>query len=817
MINDRLFVPCDLPSRVIAGGCVLPLFAVLRLTVPLLVASSVMSGVAATSPAKGGVDEHTVALWLFDETSYPGTILTDASRYHHDLRLVTAYETWWHKNEHSDKGGPGPEALHVKGESGLVPGKFGNALKLPAGDGGAVVWPDHKQRYGSYFLLDRGSEVPERLNLGYLDWTLELWFKGTGTQDAQSSLFELRNEDHGQSNPMLNAIKMVAGRKQFTLISKLRKPQRRKNINIEIAIPTDAVRLNDGEWHHLAFTYTSREGQMRHYVDGQLQSLPAKGGFLPMMGVVDWLSLTDPDGTPLHAMLDEMRISDVVRYTGNFTPPGTFSKNYASTPREVNKPNGPPLLFGPDRKAGDVIPLGSRKHVFIDDALIEQMSDVAFTCNPPTHQETDFVNTQPWEPTARMGSTIPDVCSVWDEGDEIRMLYSNGGMWSAKPHVAMLATSKDGLHWIKPNLGLHEVLGTVSNNVVMRYANQGSVIKDPNPAAPPEEKYKYVAWGHYWGFFAWTSPDGIHWKRNETCALPFDPDGSSSFYWDDQRGLYQAYCRVMPDNAEFRRQTGRFIVPEILKPWPFKKVDRPDMGDMLLAKPTRGEVPIVDTGGEVYRFKAHKYAWAPDVYLAFPWRYVAGKNIRPGSFLMVSRDGENWKRYENPYYFASSWKFKGREVLEALTEHGLIRRGNEIWQYGTVRFTEHGGALYGGVEHEGGIHDRLLRLSQRLDGFVSLDAGEAAGTVVTKPLKFSGNTLELNLAAKGEVRVELQDEAGQPLRGFELSNCDPIRGDHLQKKVTWKGKSNVKSLEGKTVRVRFQLQQAKLYACQFVP
>jgi hypothetical protein len=556
---------------------------------------------------------------------------------------------------------------------------------------------------------------------------------------------------------------------------------------------------------------------MRHFVDGQLQPLPAKGGFLPMMGVVTWLSLTDPDGTPLYAELDEVRISDVVRYSGNFTPPESFSLNYGPHPRESNKPNGPLLLFGSERKAGDVIPLGSRKHMFIDDALLENMSGVTFTCNPPTHQATDFVNTQPWEPTARMGSTIPDICSVWDEGDEIRMLYSNGGMWSGKPHLVMYATSRDGLHWMKPNLGLHEVLGTVSNNVVLRYASQGSVIKDPNPAAWPEERYKYVAWGHYWGFFVFTSPDGIHWRRNETCALPFDPDGSSSFFWDDQRGFYQAYCRVMPDKAQFRRQTGRLIVPEILKPWSFAKAARPDMGDMHLARPTRGEVPIVDTGGEVYRFKAHKYDWAPDVYLAFPWRYLAGKNVRPGSFLMVSRDGENWKRYENPYYFSSGWKLDGREVLEALTEHGLVRRSDQIWQYGTVRFTEHGGALYGGVEHEGGIHDRLLRLSQRLDGFVSLDAGEQPGTAVTRPLQFAGKSLELNVVADGEIRVELQDATGQPLRGFELNNCDPIRGDHIRHKVTWKGKSDVKSQEGKTVRIRFQLRKAKLYACQFVP
>ena len=55
-----------------------------------------------------------------------------------------------------------------------------------------------------------------------------------------------------------------------------------------------------------------------------------------------------------------------------------------------------------------------------------------------------------------------------------------------------------------------------------------------------------------------------------------------------------------------------------------------------------------------------------------------------------------------PYYLGPGWQLDDRQVLEALMEKGMIRRGDEIWQYGNVRFTEHGGALYGGVEHEGG-------------------------------------------------------------------------------------------------------------------
>jgi hypothetical protein len=233
-----------------------------------------------------------------------------------------------------------------------------------------------------------------------------------------------------------------------------------------------------------------------------------------------------------------------------------------------------------------------------------------------------------------------------------------------------------------------------------------------------------------------------------------------------------------------------------------------------LPLPSSGELPEIDMRGETYRHMAVKYPWAPDVYLMFPWRYVAGKNIRPGSFLMVSRDGENWKVYENPYYFPAGWTMDGREVLEALTEQGLVRRGDQLWQWGTVRFTEHGGALYRGVEHEGSGFDRLLRLTQRLDGFVSLDAAKT-GWAVTKPLTFAGRHLELNLVATGGARVAILDQDGKPLLGFDIADCRPIKGDSLRHRVIWKG-GDLASLQGKTVRLRLKLEDAKLYALQFV-
>jgi len=433
-------------------------------------------------------------------------------------------------------------------------------------------------------------------------------------------------------------------------------------------------------------------------------------------------------------------VSDTIRYSEAFTPPGSLSRNHAPLLRSPPQPTGPPLLF--TARTEGPVSLGDRKHVFIDDALLATIENLRFAVNPPTRREvTDFACDRPWEATPRFGSGVPDIGSIWDDGDHFTMIYTNGGMWGGKAHAICLATSNDGLEWQKPDLEAVCWEGSTRNNIVLRDAAQGMALKDPRSDVPQAERYKYVAWCMNRGFYVFTSPDAVHWRRNETVALPFDPDGSISLWWDDQRGRFAGLIRALdgpPESPDWFRGTARVEIPEIMAPWPFTPSPQPKWhAPFALPKPTSGELPRVEGLGQVYRHMAVKYAWAPDVYLAFPWRYAAKGNIRPGSFLLASRDGVHRKRYEAPYYFPSGWKLNGREVLEALMEQGLVRRGDVLYQFGTVRFTEHGGALYRGVEHEGPGFDRLLRLSQRLDGFVALET-DKEGFAATRPLVFRG-------------------------------------------------------------------------------
>ena len=105
----------------------------------------------------------------------------------------------------------------------------------------------------------------------------------------------------------------------------------------------------------------------------------------------------------------------------------------------------------------------------------------------------------------------------------------------------------------------------------------------------------------------------------------------------------------------------------------------------------------------------------------------------------------------------------------------------------------------------------------RLDGFVSINAPMSGGELITKPLRFAGDRLTINFAtsAAGDIRVELQGVTGKPHPGFTLGDCSPVFGDAIQRTVTWNRGSDVSTLVGKPVRMRFVLKDADLYSFQF--
>lgn len=91
---------------------------------------------------------------------------------------------------------------------------------------------------------------------------------------------------------------------------------------------------------------------------------------------------------------------------------------------------------------------------------------------------------------------------------------------------------------------------------------------------------------------------------------------------------------------------------------------------------------------------------------------------------------------------------------------------------------------------------------------------ESEGSFTTPYLRLLGSKIILNVqtARTGEVRVELCDRDLQPLPGCSVLDCDPIVGDHVAFTVTWKGNSNVPTLDNSSARIRVQMRSTKIFA-----
>jgi len=754
-------------------------------------------------------DQHTLALWLFDETPYRYNTLTDAGIYEYDLRLF-------------------------KGK--LVDGKFGNALQTsPDSDynlyyaewAGKVSQKQMRQRDGRASGLWGPTISPEKVlaALAGQDWTIEFWNRTLSRPAGEVMVLDM-----GDAYDPGFDIKFDTVKGRFII---------EDTYSALLAFcPTDAAGVTDGKWHHIAFTWSALRKQLRHYVDGRLQETPTisfSSHVQPVYKTKVPSSFVEPDGYDLFdkstdyekfrhyrfnlslgedrhgvmdfdAMFDEFRISNKVRYWGNFDTPGSFSYNYGLNAPKPAVADGPPLLFAPDSPKG-VVRLGSRKYLFIDDVLLNSKLNLRLVCNPPRNrQELNFrPDGSKWRP------------SVVDVKGKVYMFIPES--YGSDKGNTRLRISSDGLNFATPDLGLYEYEGSTHNDFIISlkplYAN---FFRDLNPMARPEAQYKMTAWLSNRGIYLYVSPDGIHWRRNETATLPIISGGDAETYWDDQRGLYVTFVRR--DSSHYTREYpghGRacvyFATKEVFKTWPFKKIRKPYFEGFSIPVPT-GEGETIfkpNRTGQVYRSRAFKYPWAPDTYLAFPWRFRDMDETRRVD-LGVSRDGLHWK-----FYATQKWYIKPPEgAAEVLSMYGLIRRGNEIWQY-----IDYGGA-HG--DTQGGTRPRTYaRVVQRLDGFVSLDAGEAAGIAVTRPLSFEGNRLTLNVAAPcqmgsataGRVLVEIQDAKGRAIPGFSLADCDPIKTDSVRYVVSWKGNNNLAQLAGRVVCLKFKMQNAKLYALQF--
>lgn len=205
-----------------------------------------------------GDEAGLASVWHMNDADYPYALYSDSSSYGYDAQIRC----------HSE-----PQA-----------GKWGNGAKLDGVNDNFVVRDN------------------DDIDLNISDFTLETWIKTTNATGKIMNKYDTRSPNAGWS------WQLSAGKMTFWSSAKG-------------SWVTGVGTVNNNEWHHIAMTMSS--GTVKFWIDGNLDSTLASA--TPPAASTKDLAIGIRQDTwwgtePLNALIDDMRISNNLRYTSNFTP-----------------------------------------------------------------------------------------------------------------------------------------------------------------------------------------------------------------------------------------------------------------------------------------------------------------------------------------------------------------------------------------------------------------------------------------------------------------------------------------------------------------
>lgn len=490
------------------------------------------------------------------------------------------------------------------------------------------------------------------------------------------------------------------------------------------------------------------------------------------------------------------------------------------------QPMAVPYLSAPPR----VVRADVGRQLFVDDFLIEHTT-LKRTFHQPEYSENNPVikPDKPWEikgPTPWAGLFSG---GVWydNRSSLFKMWYTGGFM-----KYTCYATSKDGMHWEKPNLDI--VPGT---NIVIdhtkgfhprpgnerRALDTNSVWMDYDVNATRRYKIFYTARSleqprnqtAKWHLHYCDSEDGIHWSA---------PKALSGHVGDHTNAHYNPFLNQWVIGV-------RYLEPGILRYRAYVEGRTPAEATRLAndTVPSTNVVPWL--GADEYDPHNPNPRSAGVVPQLYQFDGIAYESVMLGFFsiwqgptnadcaklhipkrneivLGYSRDGFHYYRPDRRPFFhvvekPHSWNWGNCQSASG----ACIVVGDKLYLYCSARSLSHNRATYWDGENNAGL------AFLRRDGFASMDSDYEEGTLTTRPLQFRGNHLFVNTSVgQGELRVEVLDLSGGPIEPFTKSNCHPIAVDKTKQVVSWKGGSDLAQLAGRPVRFKFHLRLGELYS-----
>jgi hypothetical protein len=459
--------------------------------------------------------------------------------------------------------------------------------------------------------------------------------------------------------------------------------------------------------------------------------------------------------------------------------------------------------------SNDVISLGSRLELFLDTFLIERLHTSHLVLHEPEDAGPVLQFDRPWE------GPFCGYCTVIRTEEKYQLYYRGlprAGRDGSSLETTCYAESEDGITWRKPDLALFEIQGTTRNNVVLAHAapvtHNFSPFLDTRKDVEPAYRYKALGGTEKSGLRAYVSGDGIRWRPMQSASVfrkgKFDSQNVS--FWSEHERRYVCYFRTWTERAYGG----------------FRTVSRTTSQDFI----TWSDPVTMDFGDtppeHIYTNQTAPYFRAPHIYVSVAARFLPDRQVLteeealklgvdPGYFkdcsdavLMTSRGGNRYDR-----------TFMSAFIRPGIGLQNWVSRSN----YPALNVVPTGPtemSIYVNQDYaQPTAHLRRYRL--RTDGFVSIYAPYEGGEMISKAFTFQGDRLLLNFAtsAAGSIRVEIQDAAGNAIRGYTIDEARMLVGNEIERAVSWQQGSEVGSLSGKKVRLRFVMQDAHLYALRF--
>lgn len=429
------------------------------------------------------------------------------------------------------------------------------------------------------------------------------------------------------------------------------------------------------------------------------------------------------------------------------------------------------------------------------------------------------------------------------------------------------ATSPDGVQWTRPDLGIERFGDGLAGNCLPLgpHPEKGtrSIARDPRPETPSHRRYLGVRFT-YDGEFVSFSPDGIAWLEYPMNPVWKVPSDIIHVMWDEPRQRFIAFYKVwelvgreiradgpaegepftthMPTFTpkDLGNGTTEFTGPAItFRPPAAAQVDERKFV-LRSGKQGTDDGGGTSLSGEWNAKRVQAFAESEDgihwsneqvvlladakdpptaniqymfvipyggYYLGFPTLHDEAGHFRIQ--LAHSADGLTWHR-------------PSREPFIDVGPEGSFDCGMICGPADPIINEKEMWFPFGGfpINHdskETNWESAIGLAVTRLDGFAAWEATDEKGELVTQPLHCNGDRLFVNADSHdGKMTVEVLDEHGSPIEGFDPASCNTVSADTMAQQdagwIHWKTEDNLSRLQGRTIQLRFTLERARLYS-----